>query len=176
MHSAIAGMSTAAWLEPTQLGGTLARAEALLCALHPGCASLPAYVQRIAGDAGGGGPCTSVWTAGTIAYRCRTCGLSPSAAVCVDCFRVRRALRRGPVLVPPAPRMAALLPLACRRPGRAPAPCPIPSTPGVRPRGPRLHNVHLRRRRLLRLRRRQQLAAQWVLPAPQVRAVAKWGS
>ena len=23
--------------------------------------------------------------------RCRTCGLSPSAAVCVDCFRVRLA-------------------------------------------------------------------------------------
>lgn len=94
LHTAIAGMSTAAWLEPTQLDGTLARAEALLCALHTGCGSLAAYVQRATGDAGGGGPCTCVWTAGTIAYRCRTCGLSPSAAVCVDCFRVRRA-RRG---------------------------------------------------------------------------------
>lgn len=36
----------------------------------------------------GGGPCTAVWTAGTIAYRCKTCGLTASSAVCMSCFQV----------------------------------------------------------------------------------------
>lgn len=35
----------------------------------------------------GGGPCTAVWTAGTIAYRCKTCQITSSSAVCVSCFK-----------------------------------------------------------------------------------------
>lgn len=31
--------------------------------------------------ASGNGPCTAVWTAGAIAYRCKTCAVSPSSAV-----------------------------------------------------------------------------------------------
>ena len=50
-------------------------AEQLLCAQRPQCVSLPDYLQQVAGggDAGGGGPCTHVWTTGTIAYRCKGC-------------------------------------------------------------------------------------------------------
>ncbi len=68
LHSSIAGMSVAGWLDAASLHSTLARAEGLLCALH-GCLGLPAYIQRVTGAGGGGCPCTSVWTAGTIAYR-----------------------------------------------------------------------------------------------------------
>jgi hypothetical protein len=31
--------------------------------------------------ASGNGPCTAVWTSGTIAYRCKTCAVSTSSAV-----------------------------------------------------------------------------------------------
>lgn len=68
LHSCIAGMSAASWMDPALLHSTLSRAEGLLCALH-GCPSLAAYIQRVTGAGGGGCPCTSVWTAGTIAYR-----------------------------------------------------------------------------------------------------------
>lgn len=72
LYNAVSGMSPAAWGDPAQLGSMLARCEALLCALH-GSPSLAAYVERMAGGGGGQGPCTHVWTAGTIAYRC-PCG------------------------------------------------------------------------------------------------------
>jgi hypothetical protein len=68
----VTGMGDSAWLDPNPRI-TLGRAEGLLCALHPGCNSLGDYLQRMSGGAGaagsGGGPCTRVWTAGTIAYR-----------------------------------------------------------------------------------------------------------
>jgi G3E family GTPase len=35
----------------------------------------------------GNGPCTAVWTAGAIAYRCKTCAETSSSAVCVACFK-----------------------------------------------------------------------------------------
>lgn len=69
LYTAISGMSAAAWQDPAQLNASLAHSEALLCSLHPGCGSLSAYAQWAAGGGGGGGPCTRVWTAGTIAYR-----------------------------------------------------------------------------------------------------------
>lgn len=68
LHTCIAGMSAASWLDAASLHGTLSRSEGLLCALH-GCNGLPAYIHRVTGTGGGGWPCTSVWTTGTIAYR-----------------------------------------------------------------------------------------------------------
>lgn len=73
LHTCIAGMSAASWLDPGSLHATLGRAEGLLCALR-GCSSLAAYLQLVTGPGGAGGPCTCVWTAGTIAYRWG-CGL-----------------------------------------------------------------------------------------------------
>lgn len=54
LFNAIAGMSAEAWLDPARQEDTLRRAEALLCALHPGCTGLGAYVQRLTGGAGEG--------------------------------------------------------------------------------------------------------------------------
>ncbi|GIL94355.1 hypothetical protein Vretimale_583, partial [Volvox reticuliferus] len=34
-----------------------------------------------------GGQCTAIWPAGALAYRCRTCQLTTSSAVCVSCFK-----------------------------------------------------------------------------------------
>ena len=75
LSNCVARMGDSAWLDPG-LGITLGRAEDLLCALHHGCSSLRDYLQLLScgsgagGSAGsGGGPCTRVWTAGTIAYR-----------------------------------------------------------------------------------------------------------
>jgi hypothetical protein len=31
--------------------------------------------------------CNKVWAKGKIAYRCRTCQLNDSSAICVDCFQ-----------------------------------------------------------------------------------------
>jgi hypothetical protein len=59
--------------------------EALLCRAggHATYSSLLASLQ----PRQGGAQCSSVWTAGTIAYRCRTCQTNPTSAVCVGCFR-----------------------------------------------------------------------------------------
>ena len=76
LYDCVAGMGDSAWLDP-DLGSTLGRAQGLLCALHPGCSTVQDYLQRLSGGSGapgggggGSGPCTRVWTAGTIAYRC----------------------------------------------------------------------------------------------------------
>ncbi|BBN00658.1 hypothetical protein MPTK1_2g00960 [Marchantia polymorpha subsp. ruderalis] len=37
--------------------------------------------------AGGQAQCTTVWTKTTIAYRCRTCQVNDSSAICVSCFQ-----------------------------------------------------------------------------------------
>ena len=34
----------------------------------------------------GDGPCTTIWNAGALAYRCRTCQVNDSSAICPDCF------------------------------------------------------------------------------------------
>ena len=69
LHSCVAGMTADTWLQASQVQATLSRAEGLLCALR-GVGSLQQYLQAVTGAGGGGaGPCTSVWTAGTIAYR-----------------------------------------------------------------------------------------------------------
>ena len=34
-----------------------------------------------------GVPCTAVWLAGAVAYRCRTCQTGEQSSVCVSCFR-----------------------------------------------------------------------------------------
>ena len=31
--------------------------------------------------------CGLVWTANFVAYRCRTCGISPCMSICSDCFQ-----------------------------------------------------------------------------------------
>lgn len=31
--------------------------------------------------------CGLVWTANFVAYRCRTCGISPCMSLCADCFQ-----------------------------------------------------------------------------------------
>lgn len=78
LHSSLSGMADSVWLD--SLDEAFRRAEGLLCALHPGCTSLEEYLQHLSsgGGAAGGsgtgvggvsGPCTRVWTAGTIAYR-----------------------------------------------------------------------------------------------------------
>lgn len=66
LFNAIAGMSAEAWLDMSRLEDTLRRAEALLCALHPGCAGLGAYVQLLTGGAGERGRgCRPLRMAGT---------------------------------------------------------------------------------------------------------------
>lgn len=35
----------------------------------------------------GRGCCTNIWKQGAIAYRCRTCQLTTSAAICGECFK-----------------------------------------------------------------------------------------
>jgi hypothetical protein len=59
--------------------------EALLCRAsgHASYAELLASLQ----PREGGAQCSNVWTAGTIAYRCRTCQTNPTSAVCVQCFK-----------------------------------------------------------------------------------------
>ena len=42
--------------------------------------------QKAAGIARGA-PCTAVWMAGAVAYRCRTCQTGEQSSVCVRCFR-----------------------------------------------------------------------------------------
>lgn len=56
------------------------------------CRTLEEYIASIQGQAAEGarGPCTSVWRAGTIAYRCTLCQTGPASAICVNCFKVGR--------------------------------------------------------------------------------------
>ena len=73
------------WLDP---------AVAELCALRgsPPSEGMTGYIAAVVAEGAGGGgagPCTRVWTAGTLAYRCRTCGVSPASSICVACFQVR---------------------------------------------------------------------------------------
>ena len=42
--------------------------------------------QKTAGSARGA-PCTAVWMAGAVAYRCRTCQTGEQSSVCVRCFQ-----------------------------------------------------------------------------------------
>lgn len=74
--------------------------------------------------------------------RCRTCGLSPSAAVCVDCFRVRQQLALAAAcccaaahLVQPRTPLHSL---------EVRIFCPCCPTAGLGSRGPRLCDVHVR--------------------------------
>ena len=60
--------------------------EELLCRTL-GCADFDAYLARLAGDVPQ--PCTNVWQAGAIAYRCVDCQTVPHSAICVECFQVR---------------------------------------------------------------------------------------
>lgn len=49
-------------------------------AATPAAASLSELLSLLQ-PASGNGPCTAVWTSGTIAYRCKTCAVSNSSAV-----------------------------------------------------------------------------------------------
>ncbi|KAG2425430.1 hypothetical protein HYH02_015036, partial [Chlamydomonas schloesseri] len=60
--------------------------EAALCACL-GAGSFPQLLAALAPCEGSAGQCTALWSAGALAYRCRTCQLTPSAAICVACFR-----------------------------------------------------------------------------------------
>ena len=53
---------------------------------HPG--GHDAYLAHLrAAASSAGAPCTHVWLAGAVAYRCRTCQTGESSSVCVACFR-----------------------------------------------------------------------------------------
>ena len=58
--------------------------EELLC-WTLGRAEFGQYLARLAGSIPA--PCTRVWQAGAIAYRCLDCQTVPHSAVCVGCFQ-----------------------------------------------------------------------------------------
>lgn len=64
-------------LEPNLLQA--AATTAPTAAAHASLSALLSALQ----PASGNGPCTAVWTSGAIAYRCKTCAVSPSSAVCM---------------------------------------------------------------------------------------------
>lgn len=39
--------------------------------------------------------CGLVWTANFVAYRCRTCGISPCMSLCAQCFQVSEGVFTG---------------------------------------------------------------------------------
>ncbi|KAK9808772.1 hypothetical protein WJX72_003285 [[Myrmecia] bisecta] len=63
-------------------------AEHLFCSCRPGCSTMQGYLDSLQAETKGRrGPCTAVWRAGAIAYRCKTCQTSQSSAVCLSCFK-----------------------------------------------------------------------------------------
>ena len=44
------------------------------------------FLRSLEGD-GQGRQCTAIWTAGAFAYRCKTCQINDSSALCVECFQ-----------------------------------------------------------------------------------------
>lgn len=80
---------TSSWLTPAPLHLTLSvcpqALDAAACSGAPG-GSMDSLLSMLA-PAQGHGPCTNVWTAGTVAYRCRTCQVTATSAVCVACFK-----------------------------------------------------------------------------------------
>jgi hypothetical protein len=74
MYNAVSCMSVDSWMQHgSAFESTLLNAGRLLCGLRR-CDSLQQYLQKLSGGGGSGssGPCTCVWTTGTIAYRCGT--------------------------------------------------------------------------------------------------------
>ncbi|KAG0562955.1 hypothetical protein KC19_9G186000 [Ceratodon purpureus] len=59
----------------------LASHERLMC---PPQMTFPQYLDAL--QSTGQAQCTTVWTKGTVAYRCRTCQVNDSSAICVGCF------------------------------------------------------------------------------------------
>ena len=59
--------------------------HAVSCGERP--SRLFASVARETRRLGLGGPCSVTWVAGEAAYKCRTCELDRTSAICVDCFR-----------------------------------------------------------------------------------------
>ncbi|KAG0566256.1 hypothetical protein KC19_7G050000 [Ceratodon purpureus] len=73
-------------LVPTRIGvdeakATLDEYSLVMC----GGEKLDEYVEEC--RAQGQSQCTNVWNKGIIAYRCRTCQMNDSSAICVDCFQ-----------------------------------------------------------------------------------------
>lgn len=76
-----------------------------MCALQPSCCDVHEAGRRLENlnavmsgghDLGsylnelraqGQSQCTNIWFKGVIAYRCRTCQLNDSSAICVECFQ-----------------------------------------------------------------------------------------
>ena len=138
------GPAERAWDE---VDAALEACTGVLCRLR-GCAeNLEHYLEAAGGGGGGGaGPCPAVWTAGATAFRCSTCAVTPSSAICAACFRVRRrppslqAIPAPPCIPTPRPPLS---PHPCAAPpGRAaprpPWPLPTPLLSGGGPRGARL--------------------------------------
>ena len=83
--------------------------EKLLCRTL-GCDTFTAYLARLTGDVPC--PCTNVWQAGAIAYRCLDCQTVPHSAVCVECFQVGRVFAAKRPCAWPESRRIALMPAA----------------------------------------------------------------
>ena len=122
LYQAVSGMSAAGWLGAGgELEGSLARAAALLCALR-GAASLPQYLQMLAPGGGGGGPCTRVWTAGTIAYRFGAGRVARGGGEGLCATAAARAAGWAPAAFPPS--------MPCRHASLA-AHLPTPALPAL---------------------------------------------
>lgn len=77
VHAFTGALTEGVWEEtPLQL------CSRFLCALR-GCPE-GSYLEVVGGN---GGQCTHVWPSGEFAFRCNTCGVTPSSAVCLHCFR-----------------------------------------------------------------------------------------
>jgi hypothetical protein len=87
MHS-VAALTPTPPVDPTTRVALPARCSQLLEPLllqagnssGPPATSLEQLLTRLQPPAGNG-PCTAVWTSGTVAYRCKTCAVSNSSAV-----------------------------------------------------------------------------------------------
>eukprot|EP00740_Mantoniella_antarctica_P012148 CAMPEP_0181387676 /NCGR_PEP_ID=MMETSP1106-20121128/23861_1 /TAXON_ID=81844 /ORGANISM="Mantoniella antarctica, Strain SL-175" /LENGTH=157 /DNA_ID=CAMNT_0023508101 /DNA_START=180 /DNA_END=649 /DNA_ORIENTATION=+ len=61
------------------------RCEPLIAGNFPGGYSK--YLEDLRAASSLGSPCTTVWMAGSVAYRCRTCQTGEQSSVCVACFK-----------------------------------------------------------------------------------------
>ena len=59
--------------------------EPIIAGDHPG--GHDAFLAHLRAASSTGAPCTAVWMAGSVAYRCRTCQTGEQSSVCVSCFR-----------------------------------------------------------------------------------------
>lgn len=76
MHEMTGDMSffpRSSWITPDQAKERLSALEGRMCSPH---VSFPDYLETL--QSNGQAQCTTVWTKGTVAYRCRTCQVNDS--------------------------------------------------------------------------------------------------